>query len=235
MTITNTVATPAVVGSAVPFMQFDTSTYKCVINSDLNWFNSSNSGAGSIFFNTRLHELFTGFPFQFNGYNSGNLNYYIPTTNVGYSNTLTVNGTTKQQFLQAYQEISTTGLWDPVSSIVFTSTTLPIHPTLTSPPRVYSSSSNGMVGSGTTNLSNTLTDFEIAVDSTNSYRPEISYAPPGEYRLIDMYSNNNLYKIDLNVFWKDKYGNLTPMKLMPGCSASVKILFRHKGFYLGYE
>ena len=92
-----------------------------------------------------------------------------------------------------------------------------------------------MVGSGATNLSNTLTDFEIAVDSTNSYRPEISYAPPGEYRLIDMYSNNNLYKIDLNVFWKDKYGNLKPMKLMPGCSASVKIMFRHKGFYLGYE
>ena len=163
------------------------------------------------------------------------MNYYIPTTNVGYTNTLTVSGTTKQQFLQAYQEVSTAGLWNPVSSIVFTSTTLPIHATLTSPPRVYSSQSNGMVGSGTSNLSNTLTDFEIVIDSTNSYRPEISYVPAGEYRLIDMYSNSNLFKIDLNVYWKDKYGNLHPLLLQPGCAASVKVLFRHKHFYLGYE
>ena len=92
-----------------------------------------------------------------------------------------------------------------------------------------------MRGSGACNLSNTLTDFEIAISSTNSYRPEISYAPQGEYILIDMYSNSNLNKIDLNVFWKDKYGNLKPLRLQPGCSASVKILFRHKHFYLGYE
>ena len=235
MTITNTVATPAVVGAAAPFMMIDLQALTCVLNVDINWYDSSTAGKAAVYFNTRLYELFVGFPFKFPGY-TGDKNYQIPINNVSSSNILTtsLNGTSTK-YLQAFQEISTVGLWNPVSSIVFTSTTLPIHPTLTSQPRVYNSSSNGMRGSGACNLSNTLTDFEIAISSTNSYRPEISYAPQGEYRLIDMYSNSNLNKIDLNVFWKDKYGNLKPLRLHPGCAASVKILFRHKHFYLGYE
>jgi len=222
-------------GSAVPFMMIDLQALTCVLNVDLNWYDSSATGKAAVYFNTRLYELFVGFPFKFLGY-TGDKNYQIPISNVSSSNILTtsLNGTSTK-YLQAFQEVSTVGLWNPVSSIVFTSTTLPIHPTLTSQPKVYNSSSNGMRGSGACNLSNTLTDFEIAISSTNSYRPEISYAPQGEYRLIDMYSNSNLNKIDLNVYWKDKYGNLKPLRLQPGCSASVKILFRHKHFYLGYE
>ena len=217
-----------------PFLQFDTQSQTCTLNADLTTY-SPVSGIASIYLNSRLFQLFAGFPYELQGYGQDPKSYLIRTPNVSASNTLTTNDGTKRQYLQAYQEISTIGLWNPVSSIVFTSTTLPIHPTLTSPPKVYSSKSNGMVGSGNTNLSNTLTDFEVAIDATNSYRPEISYAPPSEYKLIDMLSRSNLSKIDLNVYWKDKWGNLKPLRLLPGCSASVKLLFRHKGFYLGAD
>ena len=61
-----------------------------------------------------------------------------------------------------------------------------------------------MVGSGVPNISSILSDFEIPITATNQYRPEINYSPPGEYRLIDLYNNSDLYKIDLNVFWNDK-------------------------------
>ena len=238
ITINNTsILGAAVAAAAPPFIQFDAQTKVCTLNTDITWYNSSSTGSAAIYFNSRLYQLFVGFPFQFQGYGQDPKSYLLPTPNVSAANTLTTtpNVGTKQQYLQAYQEMSTVGLWNPISSIVFTSTTLPIHATLTSPPKVYSSSSNGMAGSGGSSLSNTLTDFEIAIDAQNSYRPEISYAPPGEYRLIDMYSNSNLYKIDLNVYWKDKYGNLKPLRLQPGCSASVKLLFRNKGFYLGAD
>ena len=235
-TISTAINTDGIAPALTPFMQIDLSTLTCVLNVDARWYDSSIAiGTASIYFNTRLYELFTGFPAQFKLY-SGLNNYQILTSNLNYSNTLSVNNNgTSQKYIQAFQEVSTVGLWNPVSSIVFTSTTLPIHPTLTSPPKIYNSNSNGMQGGGTTNLSNTLTDFEIAITNTNQYRPEISYAPLGEYRLIDMYSNSNLCKIDLNVYWKDKWGNLKPLRLLPGCSASVKLLFRHKGFYLGAD
>ena len=45
----------------------------------------------------------------------------------------------------------------------------------------------------------------------NQYRPDIAYAPPGECRLIDMYSTYNSNKIDLAVYWKDVFGNLNPL------------------------
>jgi hypothetical protein len=90
-----------------------------------------------------------------------------------------------------------------------------------------------MVGSGSPNISSILSDFEIPISATNQYRPEINYTPQGEYILIDLYNNSDLYKIDLNVFWKDKYNNLTPFLLQAGCSANVKLLFRSKSYFVG--
>jgi hypothetical protein len=234
-----------------PFLQIDLTTLTCVLNADAAWYDTNvPTGTASIYFNTRLHQLFAGLPTFFLGYSTdtyafpgtavpdviGDRNFQIKTNNNNYSNTLSVNNNgTTQKYIQAFQEINSVGLWNPVAAIVFTSTTLPIHPTLTSPPKIYNNNSTGLVGAGTTNLTNILSDFEIAISNTNQYRPELSYAPPGEYRLIDMYSNSNLSKIDLNVYWKDRYGNLKPLRLQPGCSASVKLLFRHKHFYLGVE
>ena len=103
------------------------------------------------------------------------------------------------------------------------------------PQNSYNSSTNGLTSSGITNITNIITDFEIPISATNQYRSEISYVPQGEYRLRDMYSNFDIYKIDLNAFYKDKWGNMNPLLLEPGCSTSVKILFRSKKFYLGIK
>jgi hypothetical protein len=40
--------------------------------------------------------------------------------------------------------------------------------------------------------------------------------PSAEYRLIDMYGNDELHNIDINVFWKDKKGVLRPFNLGSG-------------------
>ena len=235
ITVTNTVKA-AVKGAAALFVDIDIPSMTCTLHADANWFNTATTGSATMYFNTRLFGLFTGFPFQFQGY-PGNMNYLIPFQNSGSSNILSVTNSdgTTTNYLQAYQETSSIGLWNPVASIVFTSTSLPIHPTLGSPPIIFSDTSTGLIGKGQTNLTNILSDFEVHLTSTNQYRPDITYVPQGEYRLIDMYTNSNLHKIDLNVYWKDKYGNLRPLLLQPGCAASVKVLFRHKNFNLGYE
>jgi hypothetical protein len=126
-------------------------------------------------------------------------------------------------------------MWNPVASIAFTSTTLPVAQTLTGVPKQLKSNSNGMVGNGAPNVVNILSDFEIPVSATNQYRPEISYVPQAEYRLVDMYENCDLRKLDISVFWKDRMGNLNPFRLQPGCSASMKLMFQEKNFYLGLD
>ena len=112
-----------------------------------------------------------------------------------------------------FSEVSSIDAWNPVASIVFTSNTLPIVPSQTSPAKLYNSSSNGLSSSGVANITNIISDFEIPISASNQYRSEITYVPQGEYRLIDMYSNQDIFKLDLNVYWKNKLGDLSLVAL----------------------
>ena len=121
--------------------------------------------------------------------------------------------------------------WDPVASIVFASSMLPIIPTQTSAPKnIGLQSANLISGGNKSNLLPVLSDFAIAVDATNQYRPMVEYNPGAEYRLIDMNSTTNLNRLDIIVYWKDRWGGVYPFQLQPGCAASVKIMFRRKDF-----
>ena len=216
-----------------PFIEFDPTSFQFVFNVPQNEFFTTPTY--ELYFNSRLFNLFAGLPFIFTGYD-GDQNYKLNVA--GSSNNtrqvLAIDGFSKISFIQLFSEVSSVDAWNPINSIVFTTSTLPIVPSQTSPAKLYNSSSNGLTASGVSNIANILSDFEIPISASNQYRSEISYVPPGEYRLIDMYSNQNLFKIDLNAFWRDRYGNLIPLLLEPGCSASIKIMFRHKHFYLGY-
>ena len=65
------------------------------------------------------------------------------------------------------------------------------------------------------NLLNAISDFSIAVDGNNQYRPMVVYNPAAEYRLIDMHSCMNLNRVDIVVYWKDTFGNIHPFKAPP--------------------
>ena len=214
-------------------------TYFFDLNGNMNAFTgtSGRDRKFEIYFNSRLYQLFSTLPSTYTNA-TGDLNYRLDIFGDASNTTkLPVNDTNggSMYSVALSQEISTVAVWSPIESIVFTSTSLPIHPSLSSIPRVITSGNTSVMGSGQPNILNILTDFQVAVSGTNQYRPEISYVPQGEYRLVDMFSNSNLSRIDLQVYWRDKTGELHRILLYPGCSASVKLLFRHKGFYLGAD
>ena len=240
-----------------PFMDWDSTNCTATLHAD-SWFfdlnrdkNTTTRGVVGrprkfeIYFDARLYQLLSTLNATYVGTSTtdqgrfySGLDYRLDVFG-NASNTVSL-GRKSQQGLDLFnidltQGISTIAAWNPIESIIFTSTSLPIHPSLSSAPKVISAGELSTMGSGTPNLANILTDFQIAVSPTNQYRPEISYTPLGEYRLIDMFSNRNLSRVDLQVYWRDKRGGLHPILLYPGCSASVKLLFRHKGFYLGMD
>jgi hypothetical protein len=233
-------------GNNPPYMEWDAATCTATLYADSYYFdltpNNPLTGAGrtrkfEIYFNARLYQLFSTLNATLVNATS-DLDYRLDifgnatnTTKLSYND---ASGNALYNISLA-QEVSTIGVWSPVESIVFTTTSLPINPSMSSSPKVLTNGDSSTTGSGQPNIANILTDFQIAVSPTNQYRPEISYAPQAEYRLIDMLSNNSLSRIDLQVYWKDKRGELHRVLLYPGCSASVKLLFRHKHFYLGIE
>ncbi len=58
----------------------------------------------------------------------------------------------------------------------------------------------------------------------------VQYTPGAECRLVDMNSTTNLNRIDIIVFWKDRFAGLRQFQLQPGCAASIKIMLRGKDF-----
>jgi hypothetical protein len=74
-----------------------------------------------------------------------------------------------------------------------------------------------------------LTDFLIP--SGLPYDGPYVYAPPSQYRLIDLKSAAPLRQIDINVYWQDRFLNIYNFRLPPKSEASFKIGFFYQGLY----
>jgi len=216
----------------------------------------STYGQISIFFNSALYNLFNSFKVFIYGYGVNmNIQFpstfnstgseitdtstvIIPGGNVQilcncYSSQQILQCSTTFPFLtnnvsyiQVAQEYSTVPAWNPVKSLVFTSTNIPVQPTDVGSPYLYNGSQLISQGSNS-NIISSITDF---CSSNADYRGYINYTPSGEYRLIDMCSNTPLIDINIRVYWMDKQGNLIPFYLLAGCSATIKLMFRNKNF-----
>ena len=137
---------------------------------------------------------------------------------------LDIDGNGDIDYIKTCQEYSTISNLCAVAAVVFTTNTLPIVSTQQSEPMIYDNGSALNVGYPQ-NFVQVISDM-----STNElcYKPNLIYVPSAEYRMIDMFGENSISTFDINVFWKDKRGNLVPFTLQSGASASIKILFRLK-------
>lgn len=141
----------------------------------------------------------------------------------------------QQPYYQLIQEYpSTSVLWSPIESIVFTSTLLPIRSEQVAAPTLLGTSSNSSsAATSASNFSPIITD--IALDTTagpgaGSYRQFISYVPSGEYRMADFCSSQReIREIDIQIYFKMRLtGELIPMTLYNLSSVSIKLMLRHK-------
>ena len=224
---------PPVSASFQPFLDFDPITYKVILHTESLWFNPAvTANPVKIYFNSRLHELFVGLRSTFLT-NTGDMNYRMDVKdpyNINQKIVTFPNGT-KYTFTQTYQTLSSISLWNPVASIVFCTTMLPIVPNQTSKANIVSNQTNDSNSGGNNSVvSNIISDFEISVEANNQYRGTVLYAPSAEYRLVDMFPGTDLNKVNIQVFWKDQFSNLNPLYVTPGCSAHLKLLFRRKDY-----
>jgi hypothetical protein len=202
---------------------------------------------GNIFFNTNMYGLFANFNFVYNGSYTLSL---TPTGGVGNNYQLIVedlNGTnyyflptsttanpqtTAPDYLQLNQEYnSTSQLWSPIESIVFTSTLLPLYAEQVGAPIIYGEGNNLTTNTSTSAFTPIITDIALALGGAQDYRDFIEYAPTAEYRLTAFTSSQQECRaIDVQVFWKSRLtSTLVPLTLYNASSVSLKILFRKKG------
>jgi hypothetical protein len=191
-----------------------------------------------IYINQSLKNLLFGMPFIYTNYA---LNHYTtlpsnqqipPKSNNLFMLNMNATdqettGTTKYGFTTQQTPMVN---WTPIKSIVFTSNTLPIIQSSETDAKPFGSNNLPTETSSSNATGSILTDFVISIGPNSLYSPSVLYVPSGEYRLIDMYSNQPLTKFDFQVWWKDRYNNLRPLYIPSGGSASIKVMFRKKNF-----
>ena len=249
---TSAVALP-MTGSTVtnytpPSMSWNATSDTAIITADNKAFAQSSGGAKSIiyfYFNQPLSTLFDSFPYEYGDVTPDSPFYstLIFNTSVGagyfiVQDWTTFPPTTTNGYLgiQIYQDHQTASLMNPVQSIVFTSTLLPVVMENVGQPLILNGTAptQQVIGSSA-NIFPIVTDFIVPFSAVNQYVPDISYVPAGEYRLVDLYGESPASQIDIQVFWKDQYGILHPFLVGSGCSGSLKVMFRRKNYNNVFE
>lgn len=235
---------PALAGNAPPF-NYD--TY------DQNLANTAGFTGRVIklYMNTPLTNLLNSFPTIYQGNTQVQLTQGTEDMIVVYNNQYqNTNGGTRPTYpltpvssaiaaipqIIVPQEHSTTILFSPISSIVFSTSLLPVQNTLLSKPAIFNFydgvTSSNLRSSGNNNVTAPiLTDFELQGATGTSSQTKITYTPTAEYRMIDLRGTTPVNAIEVSVFWKDKFSGLHRFELAAGCAATIKLLFRRKDFY----
>jgi hypothetical protein len=156
---------------------------------------------------------------------------YTPVSLTGSA--ITPNMINRVYYIAQQDYSSTDSLWSPVSSIVFTSTLLPIRTEATGAPVVLGAGNLGFSQATVQSaFQPIITDISLdtSVGNADAYRRFIYYAPTAEYRLSDFSSSKqDIRNIDIQVFWKNRLDNqLYPINMFNLSSVSIKVMFKHK-------
>jgi hypothetical protein len=129
---------------------------------------------------------------------------------------------------------STDSLWSPISSIVFTTSLIPVKSEATGQPNLLGVGNLGdSRATSQSAFQPIITDIALdaSVGGADDYRQFIYYAPNAEYRMSDFTaSKQEIRNIDVQVFWKNRLNNLLyPVSMYNLSSVSLKVMFRKKG------
>jgi hypothetical protein len=224
-----------------PSMSFNVEALTAILTGDNAIFSQTTltTTPSFIYFNQSLSTLFNSFPYEYQNVRpeSPFYSYVVFNTNAGAGlyivSTYSVLGVITPAYtaIQVYQDHQTASLMNPIQSIVFTSTLLPVVMENVGTPSILNGTAPNSITLGSTaNIFPVVTDFIVPFSATNGYVPDISYVPNGEYRLVDLYGESPCNQVDIQVFWKDIYGLLHPFLLGSGCSGSLKLMFRRKDY-----
>ena len=208
-----------------PWIAYDNSSHQLIFNFDAASYDASLPSPLNLYCNTAMFNLLNSFEF-INFSSSGNgvgANYKLNVYNSQGTNSLDMGTYTA---LQLYEDYPSVNQWSPVSSIILTSNTLPINGTIQGAPKVFNSNNNTSQYSSNNSMK-VISDFTVALDNSNSYRPSVDYSPT-IYRMVDLIGHSPITYIDIQLYWKDIYSNFYPMTLGSNQSCNIKILFRKK-------
>lgn len=217
----NTAVTAAVVAagflaSTAPYYSFDPNTqlFSLTVNSTFY------ATGATLYLNAYAYNYLASFQYFFVGFNKPGSNEYQMQLSP-----LPPGAPSGGPYVYVEDYISI-DLWFVLRKLLITTNTLPVVQEIVPAQNPSSGQSTGVSSSIPI-----ITDFVPALTFSNEARSIAYYNPTSQYRLVDMNANTPLYKINLNIQWEDKQGNLYPLYLSVLQQASIKLAFLRKELY----
>ena len=221
----------------VPYFIFDKDSSLAYVNAPVLYFGSDMKI--QINLNTPLYRLFDSLPFDFHEttyINNSNETVVVKLFKMNLENFFNSNivslypkhlydqgitpTTKKVDHYIVYQDYETLTSWSPVESIVLTSNTLPIKPSIVSQNHSY------VEGKETTEGSTNIIEMELSDFRAGNCKPGIIFEPKN-LRWINMLDMDELKHINFQVFYRLKVdGGLIPLKINSGGNFGLKLCFR---------
>lgn len=236
--------------TAAPKLTYTPTTNLFTLYTDAYGFGgSSRISAGSatgdenaqLYFNSNMYGLFANFNNTYVALSDErtNLIYTGPVgpyggLSAGVPQALNVQTVgTKHYWVQTQDFESTSSLWSPIESIVFTTTLLPLVSESSGDPVRFGQSTVGEYNNNQSGFVPIVTDIALPLQNAADYKSLIYYAPQAQYRLASFTrSKQPINNIDIQVFWKSRLdGQLYPIQMFNCSSVSIKILFQRRGLY----
>lgn len=213
-----------VVGAAIatvdpPYLVWNVDRGSASLYAFKDFFDQTNTPLINIYFNRPLHFLFSSLPFVEMNHNAEKNKHYkivvLPyiTESVGIDT-----------YIRVDQEYTVVACWSPISSIVFSTSTLPVVPNALSDPLIYENNRQVLLSNGQDQKENIITDF---ISDEFDYRSNLLYTA-SVYRYISMHNSSPIRQIDISCWWKNREGFLKPFYLDAGASCSMKLQFTRK-------
>jgi uncharacterized protein YcfL len=183
----------------------------------------------NIYFNRALYSILSSLPSVKFGLNSPDNKYYqILVKRYNGAKVVTLPNFGIDKLIEVPQEYPTTDQFTPISSIMFTTSTIPVIANQMSNATVYIDGQPNQLNQSYNQFANVLTD----ISSTDmAYKPSLLYVAQGEYRMISLMNNRQpLNQVDIEVFWVDKVGVKRAVFLPPNASVTLKLMFRKKKY-----
>ena len=125
------------------------------------------------------------------------------------------------------EDYNTIDLWFSLRKIILTTNTIPISPEFVPTQNPFG------INTGVSSSLPIICDFVPNLEYSNQGRGIAYYNPQSQYHLVDMISEIPLSRININIFWQDKFGNLYPLLIPSFQQASIKLAFINKNLYYG--
>jgi hypothetical protein len=199
----------------VPYLLYDSTTQLISLV-------ASKSFTMDIVMNTEMQNFFQGFDFNFFGNDrvDGD-DYYLKYLAIDDTSYYRPGVAPFPPAVATYDKIdqnyNSMIYWFSLSNIFFTTSTLPIIDEYLSTGQESGNKSSPI-----------LTEFTPDLSSTSTPRSILNYYDNGASRWISFTNAPDIRKLELSVYWQDKFGVINPITIPIHQSVSIKILFRKK-------